>query len=75
MITMNELDYKLIPVKRIPKSIKKKRIRKIKVDDVEIKYLQTEFPDVYKADYIPDIYRRLGGKKNNVSNDKEISES
>ncbi|MBA7490895.1 hypothetical protein ES702_01438 [subsurface metagenome] len=60
---MNDLEYKLIPVNRIPKSIMKKRIKKIKIDEIEIRYLQTEFPDVYKADYIQDIYKRLGERK------------
>ena len=60
---MKELEFKLIPVKRIPKSIKNKRIKKVKIDETEIRFLQTEFPDIYGADYIQDIYRRLGDKK------------
>lgn len=60
---MTDLEYTLIPVDIIPKSLMKKRIKKIKIDEVEIRYLQTEFPDVYEADYIQDIYKRLGEKK------------
>lgn len=74
MIKMSELEFKLIPVKRIPISIKKKRIRTLKIDEQEKRYLQTEFPNVYEADYIQDIYNRLGDKKNGSKIHKKKTE-
>lgn len=58
---MTELEFKLIPVDEIPVSDKKKRIKK--VDELEKKFLQTEFPRVYKADYIQRAYEEKGDKK------------
>lgn len=57
------IDFKLIPVDEKPISNKKKREKKFKVDEDEIKFLQTEFPGVYGADYIQELYKRLGEKK------------
>lgn len=57
------IDFKLIPVDEKPISNKKKYNKKFKIDEKEIKFMQKEFPDVYKADYIQELYKRLGEKK------------